>query len=223
MLINVVKASAPTDPVEELDLRPSKILGIGVNYRAHATEMGKTVPDEPLIFMKASTSLLPNGGAIVRPRGFERVDFEGELAVVIGRPAYRVSAADALDYVLGFTCCNDVTVRDLQKRDNQWTRAKGFDTFCPAGPVIVSGLDPSDLRIVTRVNGDVRQDSRTSDMAFDVPAIIECISAVMTLERGDLITTGTPSGVGPIVAGDEIEIEIEEIGCLRNRVVDRAE
>lgn len=220
MELDVVTAQNPSEVVETLDLRPSKILGIGANYKAHAAEMGKTVPDEPLVFMKAPSALLATGADIERPRGYERVDFEGELGVVIGRPARRVSAADALDYVLGYVCVNDVTVRDLQKRDNQWTRAKGFDTFCPVGPRIVSGLDASDLHLVTRVNGTVRQDSRTSDMAFDVPALIAHISAVMTLERGDLITTGTPSGVGPVVAGDEISIDIEGIGTLTNRVID---
>lgn len=220
MKLDVVTANNPTEVVETLDLTPTKILGIGANYRAHAAEMGKTVPDEPLVFMKAPSALVPNGALIERPRGYDRVDFEGELGVIIGRSARRVAAADALDYVLGYVCVNDVTVRDLQKRDNQWTRAKGFDTFCPLGPHLVTGLDPSDLHIVTRVNGTVRQDSRTSDMAFGVPALIAHISAVMTLERGDVITTGTPSGVGPIVAGDEIAIDIEGIGTLTNRVVD---
>ncbi len=224
MELNVVKAGSLSDPIDTLDLRPSKILGIGANYRAHAAEMGKLLPAEPLVFMKAPSALLASGEAIVRPRGgYERVDFEGELGVVIGRAARNVSAATALDYVLGYTCVNDVTVRDLQKRDGQWIRAKGFDTFCPTGPVIVTDLDAADLRIVTRVNGEVRQDSRTSDMAFDVPTIIECISAVMTLLPGDLITTGTPSGVGPIVAGDRIAIDIEGIGVLENHVVDAAE
>ncbi|HUH02371.1 MAG TPA: fumarylacetoacetate hydrolase family protein, partial [Kofleriaceae bacterium] len=148
-----------------------------------------------------------------------RVDYEGELGVVIGRRARNVVAADALDYVMGYTCVNDVTCRDLQQRDNQWARAKGFDTFCPIGPRIVGALDPSDLRIQTRVNGETRQDSRTSDLIFSVPVLIEVITRVMTLEVGDVISTGTPSGVGNLTPGDAVEIEIEGIGILSNHVV----
>jgi 2-keto-4-pentenoate hydratase/2-oxohepta-3-ene-1,7-dioic acid hydratase in catechol pathway len=203
-----------------LDLHPSKIVCVGTNYKAHAAEMGKSVPAEPLIFFKPPSALAGSGEAIVRPRGYTRVDYEGELAVVIGRRARRVSAAAALDHVLGLTCVNDVTVRDLQLKDGQWTRAKGFDGFCPLGPVLRVGLDPSDLRIVTRVNGEVRQDSRTSDLIFGVPEIIEFISRYMTLEPGDVISTGTPSGVGNLVPGDEVAIEIDGIGVLTSPVVD---
>jgi 2-keto-4-pentenoate hydratase/2-oxohepta-3-ene-1,7-dioic acid hydratase in catechol pathway len=207
------------DPAD-FALRPSKIVGIGVNYRAHAAEMNKGLPAEPLMFLKAPSALIASGEPIRRPRGHARVDFEGELGVVIGQRASRVPAARALDYVLGFTCVNDVTVRDLQQRDGQWTRAKGFDSFCPVGPCIRAGLDPADLHITTRVNGEMRQDSRTSDLIFAVPQLIEFVSAVMTLEPGDLITTGTPAGVGNLQPGDVVEVEIEGIGVLRNPVID---
>jgi 2-keto-4-pentenoate hydratase/2-oxohepta-3-ene-1,7-dioic acid hydratase in catechol pathway len=199
-----------------LDPKPSKIVCVGVNYRAHATEMGKSPPDEPLIFLKAPSAIVGDGDAIRIPGGYERVDYEAELGVVIGRRATRVAAGDALDYVRGYTCVNDVTVRDLQKRDGQWTRAKGFDTFCPIGPRLVERLDPSALAIRSRLNGETRQDSSTSDLIFDVPRLIEFISAVMTLEPGDVISTGTPSGVGPMVPGDRIEVDIEGIGVLAN-------
>lgn len=207
--------------VETIDLVPSKIIGIGVNYRKHAEEMGKGLPEEPLMFLKPRSALLPDGGAIERPHGFERVDFEGELGVVVGRRARRVSAAEALDHVMGYTIINDVTVRELQKKDGQWTRAKGMDTFCPLGPKIVAGLDPTNLRIVTRLNGGVKQDSTTADMVFGVAQIIAFVSQHMTLEVGDVIATGTPSGVGPMQVDDTVEIEIEGIGVLRNRVVAR--
>jgi 2-keto-4-pentenoate hydratase/2-oxohepta-3-ene-1,7-dioic acid hydratase in catechol pathway len=217
MLVPLVRSGASAS----FDLSPSKIIGIGVNYRAHAGEMGKGLPEEPLMFMKPRSALLPDGAAIERPAGFERVDYEGELGVVIGQRARRVSRDAALDFVLGFTCINDVTVRDLQKKDIQWTRAKGFDTFCPLGPRIVAGLDPANLRITTRVNGHVRQDSSTADLIFDGPALIAFVSAHMTLEVGDVISTGTPSGVGNLVPGDVVEVEIEGIGSLRNPVIAR--
>jgi 2-keto-4-pentenoate hydratase/2-oxohepta-3-ene-1,7-dioic acid hydratase in catechol pathway len=201
---------------------PSKILGVGTNYRAHAVEMGKPIPDEPLLFMKPPSALIGHGQPIIRPTGTWRVDFEGELAAVIGRRARRVSEKDALDYIFGFTICNDVTVRDLQKKDGQFTRAKGFDTFCPVGPFLAVGLDPGDLRLRTWQNGAIKQDSRTSDLIFSVAKVLEIASRVMTLEPGDLITTGTPSGVGPIQPGDRIAIEIESIGTLENPVVEEA-
>ncbi len=208
-----------------LHVRPSKILGVGLNYRAHAAEMKKPIPDEPLFFLKPPSALLGPGEAIVRPRSWQRTDFEGELGFVIGRSCRCVSRANALDHVAGWTVVNDVTVRDLQVKDVQYTRAKGFDTFCPIGPRVVpvaAGLDPGNLRIVTRVNGQVRQDSTTADMIFDIAAIIEFASRCMTLEEGDLVTTGTPPGVGPLVAGDVVAIEIEGIGVLENPVVDEA-
>jgi 2-keto-4-pentenoate hydratase/2-oxohepta-3-ene-1,7-dioic acid hydratase in catechol pathway len=208
--------------VDVIDLVPSKIIGIGVNYRAHAREMGKALPEEPLMFLKPRSAMIPSEVDIERPQGYERVDFEGELGVVMGRRSQRIGAADALAAVMGFTCVNDVTVRDLQKKDVQFTRAKGFDTFCPLGPEIVAGLDPSNLRVCTRVNGLVRQDSTTADLIFDVPALISFVSHHMTLEVGDIISTGTPAGVGNLAPGDVVEVEIEGIGVLRNRVVQRA-
>src|SRR5687767_13019908 len=205
------------DAGELVELVPGKIIGIGQNYRAHAAEMGKGIPEEPLMFLKPRSALLADGGQIVRPP-YDQVHFEGELGVVIGQRARSVARERALDYVMGLTCVNDVTVRDLQKKDGQWTRAKGFDTFCPLGPRIVAGLDPSNLRITTRVNGVVKQDSSTSDLIFDVPSLIAFVSQHMTLEPGDVISTGTPSGVGPLSPGDVVEVEIEGIGVLRNPV-----
>lgn len=202
-------------------LRPSKIVGIGQNYRAHAAEMGKGIPEEPLMFLKPPTAVIPDGAPIELPAGYERVDYEGELGVVIGKRAHRVRREHALDYVAGYVCVNDVTVRDLQKKDGQWTRAKGFDTFCPLGPRVATGLDPSNLRITTRVNGVVKQDSTTADLIFDVPMLIAFVSEHMTLLEGDVISTGTPSGVGPLAPGDIVEVEIEGIGILRNPVVAR--
>lgn len=206
----------PQDPIT---FAPSKIVGIGQNYRAHAAEMGKGIPSEPLMFLKPPSALLGDGAAIERPDGYLRVDHEGELGVVIGTRARHVAVEDALRHVLGYTCVNDVTVRDLQQKDGQWTRAKGFDTFCPVGPVIASGLDPRDLHIATRVNGVTRQSSRTSDLIFDVATLIAFVSRHMTLEPGDLISTGTPAGVGNLAVGDVVEVEIEGIGILRNPVV----
>jgi 2-keto-4-pentenoate hydratase/2-oxohepta-3-ene-1,7-dioic acid hydratase in catechol pathway len=197
---------------------PTKIVGIGQNYRAHAAEMGKGLPEEPLMFLKPPSALVGNGDAIERPSGYERVDYEGELGVVIGKRARRISKEKALDVVMGFTCVNDVTVRDLQKKDGQWTRAKGFDTFCPIGPRIVSGLDPSNLKIATRVNGVTKQDSFTTDLIFDVPTLIAFVTQHMTLEVGDVISTGTPAGVGNLNIGDIVEVEIEGIGILKNTV-----
>jgi 2-keto-4-pentenoate hydratase/2-oxohepta-3-ene-1,7-dioic acid hydratase in catechol pathway len=206
---------------ETIDLVPSKIIGIGLNYRAHAVEVGKGLPEEPLMFLKPRSAMIANGEAIERPAGYERVDYEGELGVVIGQRARRVPREHALDVVMGMVCVNDVTVRDLQKRDVQYTRAKGFDTFCPIGPRIVAGLDPAKLSIVTRVNGAVRQDSTTADLIFDVPTVISFVSMYMVLEPGDVITTGTPSGVGNLTPGDVVEIEIEGIGVLANPVIAR--
>jgi 2-keto-4-pentenoate hydratase/2-oxohepta-3-ene-1,7-dioic acid hydratase in catechol pathway len=183
--------------------------------------MGKGLPDEPLMFLKPPSALIANGAPIWRPDGYERVDFEGELGVVIKQRTQRISRDHALDAVLGYTCVNDVTVRDLQKKDGQWARAKGFDTFCPTGPKIVAGLDPTNLRLITRVNGDIKQDSSTADMVFDVAALIAFCSQYMTLEAGDLITTGTPAGVGNLDPGDLVEIEIEGIGTLSNPVIAR--
>jgi 2-keto-4-pentenoate hydratase/2-oxohepta-3-ene-1,7-dioic acid hydratase in catechol pathway len=203
------------------DLVPSKIIGIGQNYRAHAAEMGKVVPEEPLIFFKPPSALVAHDRPIQRPGGYTRIDHEAELGVVIGTRAHRVPRERALEVVLGYVCVNDVSCRELQGKDGQWARAKGFDTFCPVGPRLARGLDPSNLRIQARVNGEVRQDSSTADMIFDVPTLIAFVSEYMTLEVGDLISTGTPSGVANLDVGDVCEIEIEGIGILRNPVVAR--
>ncbi|HKW45085.1 MAG TPA: fumarylacetoacetate hydrolase family protein [Candidatus Eremiobacteraceae bacterium] len=197
---------------------PSKIVCVGRNYAEHAGEMGKEVPKEPLLFFKPPSAVLDPNAAIIYPRQSARVDFEGELGVVIGRRCRNVSCAAALDYVLGFTIVNDVTARDLQASDGQWARAKGFDTFAPIGPWIVSDLDWRDVRISTRLNGDLKQDASTRSMIFDVPALIEFISAAFTLEPGDVIATGTPSGVGPMNPGDSVTVDIQGLGSLTNRV-----
>ena len=205
-------------------VKPSKVVCVGRNYREHAAELGNPMPTEPLLFLKAPSALVGDGDAIELPSLSERVEHEGELAVVIGRRARRIpDDEDPLAYVLGYTCLNDVTARDLQRRDVQFTRGKSFDTFCPVGPFVVTGLDPSDLRVETRVNGETRQSGRTSQMAFPVPFLLRYISAVMTLEPGDLIATGTPAGVGPLRPGDTVEVEVEGVGLLRNPVTAAAE
>jgi 2-keto-4-pentenoate hydratase/2-oxohepta-3-ene-1,7-dioic acid hydratase in catechol pathway len=200
---------------------PTKIVCVGRNYPEHARELGNEVPAEPLIFLKPPSSLIASGDAIVYPQVSERVDFEGELGVVIGRRAYHVKAEDAMSYVLGFTCVNDVTARDLQRKDGQWTRGKGFDTFCAVGPFLVGKEDArlADLRVVTRLDGIVKQDGSVGDMLFGVDAIIAYITGFMTLEAGDLIATGTPPGVGPMQPGSTVQVEIEGIGVLDNTVV----
>jgi len=210
------------DAIAEIDLVPSKIIGIGQNYRAHAVEMGKGLPEEPLMFLKPRSALIGHDEQIRRPAGYDRVDHEAELGVVIGQRTSGVSRERALEVVMGFCCVNDVSVRDLQKKDGQWTRAKGFDTFCPIGPRIVAGLDPANLEIACRVNGETRQRSSTADLIFDVPTLIEFVSRHMTLEPGDVISTGTPAGVGNLAVGDTVEVEIEGIGILRNTVIARA-
>jgi 2-keto-4-pentenoate hydratase/2-oxohepta-3-ene-1,7-dioic acid hydratase in catechol pathway len=199
--------------------RPSKIVGVGRNYRDHAAELGNAVPDaEPLLFLKAPSSLVVDGGDIVLPPESARVDYEGELALVIGHRVKSWPQERWLDALAGVCCANDVSARDLQKRDGQFTRAKSFDTFCPVGPAIAVGVDPSDLAIETRVNGEVRQSSRTSQMVFPPAFLLAYISRMMTLFPGDLILTGTPAGVGPLSPGDRVEVEIEGIGVLANRV-----
>jgi 2-keto-4-pentenoate hydratase/2-oxohepta-3-ene-1,7-dioic acid hydratase in catechol pathway len=203
-------------------VEPSKIVCIGRNYREHAAEMGNDVPAEPLIFLKPPSSLLSPGGAVVRPGISQRVDHEGELGVVIGKTCHKLGPAeDVRPYILGYACVNDVTARDLQKKDGQWTRGKGFDTFCPVGPVVTSELDPwAGVAVETRVNAEVRQHGNTRDLVFAVDTIIRHIAQVMTLLPGDLIATGTPEGVGPLAAGDVVEVTVEGIGTLRNSVVD---
>ncbi|MBT9554843.1 MAG: fumarylacetoacetate hydrolase family protein [Myxococcales bacterium] len=199
--------------------RPSKIVCVGSNYRLHCVEMGRPIPTVPRLFLKPPSALVAHEAAIVIPPGVGRVDFEGELAVVIGRRMTRVAEEDVLSHVLGLSILNDVTARDIQNADVQFTRAKGMDTFSPFGPGITTGLDPLDLRLVTRVNGVVKQDSRTSDMIFPVRTLLSFISHYMTLEPGDVVATGTPSGVGAIAPGDEVAIEIEGVGTLRNPVI----
>ena len=200
-------------------VEPRKIVCVGRNYSAHAAELGNNVPKEPLIFLKPSTSLIGPLEVIVLPKYSQRVEHEGELGLVIGRTcAHLRDEDDALSYVLGYTCVNDVTARDLQKADVQFTRAKGFDTFCPTGPHIESELNPNDLSVETVVNGETRQSARTSLMVFPPAFLVRWISRMMTLEPGDLIATGTPAGVGPLVSGDTVEVRIGGIGVLRNPV-----
>jgi 2-keto-4-pentenoate hydratase/2-oxohepta-3-ene-1,7-dioic acid hydratase in catechol pathway len=203
-------------------VEPSKIVCVGRNYREHAAELGNEVPREPLLFFKPPSSLLPPGGTILRPKVSERTDYEGELGVVIARRCRRLADSDDVrPYILGYTCVNDFTARDLQKKDDQWVRGKGFDTFCPVGPVVADGLDPwTGVQVETRVNGEVRQAGNTRDFIFPLDVIIRYISQIMTLEPGDLIATGTPAGIGPVVAGDVIEVSIAGIGQLRNSVAD---
>ncbi|WP_334147548.1 fumarylacetoacetate hydrolase family protein [Microbacterium sp.] len=198
----------------------SKIVCVGKNYHDHAAEMGGVAPEEPLLFLKPNTAVIGPGDTIVRPAISEQTEYEGELAVVIGKVAKNVSAADALDYVLGYTIGNDVTARDLQRKDGQWSRAKGFDTFCPLGPTISTDFDPAEATIQTRVNGEVRQQAPLTDMIHSVEDIIAHASAVFTLLPGDVILTGTPAGVGTFVAGDTVEVEITGLGILRSAVRD---
>jgi 2-keto-4-pentenoate hydratase/2-oxohepta-3-ene-1,7-dioic acid hydratase in catechol pathway len=208
-------------------VEPSKIVCVGRNYREHAAELGHDVPQEPLLFFKPPSSLLPPGGTILRPKVSARTDYEGELGVVIARRCHQLNdSEDVRPYILGYTCVNDFTARDLQNKDGQWTRAKGFNTFCPVGPVVADGLDPwAGVQVETRVNGpgtsEVRQSGNTRDFIFPLDVVIRYISQIMTLEPGDLIATGTPKGVGPVVAGDVIEVSIEGIGQLRNSVADQ--
>ncbi len=200
---------------------PGKIIGIGRNYAEHARELGNVPPDaEPLIFLKAPSSALSPGNPIVLPGASQRVDHEAELGVVIGRTVRSLGEDEnPLHFVLGYTCVNDVTARDLQKKDVQFTRAKSFDTFCPMGPWIETDLNPFSVRVAARVNGGVRQEGNTRDMIFPVPQLIRYLAGIMTLNPGDLIATGTPAGVGPLAAGDVVEVEVEGIGVLKNPVI----
>ncbi|MCG6956502.1 MAG: fumarylacetoacetate hydrolase family protein [Gemmatimonadetes bacterium] len=202
-----------------MSISPSKIVCVGRNYVKHAAELGNAVPAEPLIFLKPPSALIRPGDAILLPPGVGRVDFEGEIGVVVGRRARHVPESDAWDHVGALVALNDVTARDLQKKDGQWTRAKGFDTFCPVGePRSLSEVDRAGLAVTTRVNGQIRQHAPASDMVFAIPFLLAHISRIMTLEPGDLIATGTPDGVGPLVAGDEVEISVEGVGAVRNTV-----
>ncbi|HKS30106.1 MAG TPA: fumarylacetoacetate hydrolase family protein [Pyrinomonadaceae bacterium] len=197
---------------------PSKIVCVGRNYKEHAAELGNPMPPEPLLFLKAPSSIIGPFDSIELPPESNQVEHEGELAVVIGRPARKLRADDdPLHFVMGYTCLNDVTARDLQRRDVQFTRGKSFDTFCPVGPVIETDISPLDVEVVTRVNGETKQQGRTSQMAFPVPMLIRYISHIMTLYPGDVIATGTPAGVSRLSAGDTVEVEVEGIGTLRNK------
>ena len=200
-------------------VQPSKIVCVGRNYREHAAELGNEVPNEPLLFFKPPSSLLAPGGTIVRPKISERTDYEGELAVVIARRCHQLADNDDVrPYVLGYTCLNDFTARDLQKKEPQWVRGKGFDTFCPVGPHIETELDPHDVLVEAHVNGTQKQSGSTSLMVFPVAFLVRWISRMMTLVPGDLIATGTPAGVGALVAGDTVEVSVTGIGMLRNPV-----
>jgi len=198
---------------------PGKIIAVGLNYRAHAAEVNMEIPTFPMLFFKPPSSVIGPGEAIVLPRSSEQVEHECELALVIGRRTRNVSEDEALDCLLGYTAANDVSARDWQARENQWVRAKSFDTFLPLGPVIVSDLNPDSLKVSTRVNGKTTQDSNTSDMIFACAFLIHEISQVMTLEPGDVIITGTPQGVGPITHGDTVEVDVENVGVLSNPAV----
>lgn len=199
--------------------KPSKIICLGLNYKDHAEELNLETPEKPLIFLKPPSAMITYNDKIIYPKTVKRLDYEAELAVVIGKRCKSISAKKADDVILGYTCFNDVTARDLQRIDGQWTRAKGYDTFAPTGPYIVTDIDPHNLRIQTRVNGETKQDSNTRNMIFPIPKVIEFISSIMTLEKGDIIATGTPAGVGELFDKDVIEIEIEKIGVLRNTVM----
>ncbi len=200
-------------------VEPSKIVAVGLNYKDHAAERGSPLPEEPLLFIKPSTAVIGPHDMIVYPRMSKRVDYEGELACVIKTKAYRLSEKDRPDdFILGYTCFNDVTARDLQDKDKQFTRAKSFDTFAAVGPCIATGLDPSRLAIKTFLNGKLRQSSNTRNLIFSVPYLVRFISHIMTLLPGDIITTGTPAGIGPMQPGDQVDVQIEGIGTLSNRV-----
>jgi 2-keto-4-pentenoate hydratase/2-oxohepta-3-ene-1,7-dioic acid hydratase in catechol pathway len=217
------RARSEKIPLGELRLlapvAPSKIVCVGRNYRAHAAELGHPMPDAPLLFLKAPSAIIASGEVIFLPPESAQVELEGELGVVIGRQARRLDESDdPLAYVLGYTCVNDVTARDLQRADVQFTRAKSFDTFCPVGPYVETNIDPLDAGLTTRLNGEIKQSARTSAMAFSVPFLIHYISHMMTLQPGDLIATGTPAGVSRLTAGDHVEVEIEGVCVLRNEV-----
>lgn len=203
-----------------MSTRPGKIVCVGRNYLAHAKELGNEVPAEPLLFLKPPSSIVANGAPIVLPRASRQVEFEGEIGVILGRLLRNADEAEASDSVAGIVAMNDVTARDLQRTDSQWTRAKGFDTFCPVGPMAPASGDLAALTVVTRVNGVERQRGRASGMAFSIPMLLAYISRIMTLEPGDLVATGTPSGVGKLAPGDEVEVEVEGVSRVRNPVTE---
>ena len=221
-----VQFTGATFPLDDVRLLApvllSKVVAVGGNYADHARETGAEPSAEPVLFLKPSTAVVGHGDQIAYPvKLTQRVDYQGELAVIIGRLCREVPAAQAAEVIFGYTCANDVTARDLQARDGQWTRAKGFDTFCPLGPWIETDADPADLQLTTEVNGEVRQQARTSQLLYDVPALVEYVSTVMTLLPGDVLLTGTPAGVGPLEDGDEVSVTIENVGSLHNTVVNR--
>ncbi|WP_431841379.1 fumarylacetoacetate hydrolase family protein [Calidifontibacter indicus] len=223
-LYTKIELTGVTTTVDEVRLLApviprSKVIGIGRNYAEHAREMNNEVPEEPMMFLIPNTAVIGPDDPVVMPPQSERVDYEGELAVIIGRMCRDVSAEDAAKSIFGYTCANDVTARDLQKKDGQWARAKGFDTFCPLGPWIETDLDTSDLRLRTLVDGDVVQDGTTADMVHDIPKLISYASQAFTLLPGDVILTGTPEGVGPVQPGQRVSVEVQEIGTLTNPYV----
>ena len=216
--------SFSTDEIRLLvPCQPGKVVCVGLNYRRHAEELSLPIPEEPVLFMKPPSTLVASEEEIVYWPETSRLDYEGELAAVIGKPCHRVSEGSALDYVFGYTIANDVTARDLQQKDGQWTRGKCFDTFLPLGPVLTTSIDASDLALQTHLNGALKQDGRTSDLIFPLPHLVSFISHVMTLNPGDVIITGTPSGIGPMQIGDTVEVSIEGLGTLRNKVRGLAE
>jgi 2-keto-4-pentenoate hydratase/2-oxohepta-3-ene-1,7-dioic acid hydratase in catechol pathway len=211
-LLNDLEILPPTSP--------TKIICVGLNYRDHAKELNMQIPNDPLIFLKPPSAVIGQFGKIVHPKSSKQIDYEGELAVIINKRCKNIRASDGQSVIMGYTCLNDVTARDLQSKDTQWTRSKSFDTFAPVGPYIASPeIDVSKLAIKTRVNSELRQNSNTNNLIYDVPYLIEYISSIMTLERGDIISTGTPPGVGELSVGDDVEVEIENIGILKNNVI----
>lgn len=218
--IETCESCIPFDQVRLLPpCQPTKIIAMGLNYHSHAREMGHKIPNSPLTFLKPPTAVIGPEANIVYPSASARVDYEGELAVIIRKVAWRVSKADIDDYILGYTCFNDVTARDLQQQDNQWTRAKGFDTFAALGPWIETDIEPGRLNLETYLNGELKQHGNTTDLIYDIAEIINFISNVMTLMPGDVIATGTPAGIGPMYPGDKVEVIVEGIGSLVNYVI----
>ena len=217
------QAGLPLDEVKLLaPVTPSKVVCVGRNYREHAAELGNKMPDEPLLFLKAPSAVIASEDRIEIPAASQQVEHEGELGVIIGKTARNIED-DPLSYIAGYTCVNDVTARDLQRKDVQFTRGKSFDTFCPVGPWVVSEIDPANVTVTTRLNGEIKQHGNTADMAFGVAFLIQYISAIMTLYPGDLIATGTPAGVSRMKHGDVVEVEVSGIGILRNQVYDPRE
>lgn len=202
----------------EVPSEPTKIVAVGLNYSDHAKEFGGEQLPDPIIFLKPTTSLLPHGGAVICPKSSERVDYEAELAVIIKKTAKNVSAEEAKNYIFGYTCANDVTARDLQKKDGQWTRGKGFDTFCPVGPTVETDITPDNLDICLTLNGETKQEGNTNMMMFSCAELVSYISGIMTLLPGDIIITGTPAGIGPMKPGDSVSVTVEGIGTLTNPV-----